>query len=140
MNDISHHVFSQPYATPGVFLRHYHQHKGTCRIQQKSSNTKHRLHHVAAAREETNEIRKVALVALGGNALLQRGEDPTAENQAKHAREAATALAALVQEEGYSLCVTHGNGPQIGLLALKAPKEHLDVLGVRGADWVCARH
>ncbi len=38
---------------------------------------------VAAMKEETNETRKVALVALGGNALLQRGEDPTAENQAR---------------------------------------------------------
>ncbi|EIE27027.1 hypothetical protein COCSUDRAFT_83586 [Coccomyxa subellipsoidea C-169] len=40
---------------------------------------------------------------------------------------------AKADEEGYSLCVTHGNGPQIGLLALKqwlqAPEEHLDVLG-----------
>lgn len=62
---------------------------------------------------------KTALVALGGNALLERGEEPTAANQTKHAREAAAALARLVNEEEVVLLVTHGNGPQVGLLALQ---------------------
>jgi carbamate kinase len=39
--------------------------------------------------------------------------------QSKHAREAAAALRELVNEEGYALCVTHGNGPQVGQLALQ---------------------
>ena len=39
--------------------------------------------------------------------------------QRKHAREAAAALRELVSQEGYALCVTHGNGPQIGQLALQ---------------------
>lgn len=64
---------------------------------------------------------KTALVALGGNALLERGEEPTAANQTRHAREAAAAMARLVQEEGVVLLVTHGNGPQVGLLALQVP-------------------
>ncbi len=46
--------------------------------------------------------------------------------QIRHAREAATALKLLVQRLHVALCVTHGNGPQIGLLALQArAKTHL---------------
>ena len=40
--------------------------------------------------------------------------------QIRHAREAATALKQLVQRLHVALCITHGNGPQIGLLALQA--------------------
>lgn len=57
------------------------------------------------------------VVAFGGNALLARGEDPSAENQSRHAGEAAAALGRLVRA-GWRACVTHGNGPQVGLLAL----------------------
>ena len=39
--------------------------------------------------------------------------------QMRHAREAATALKELVQRLHVALCVTHGNGPQVGLLALQ---------------------
>ena len=42
--------------------------------------------------------------------------------QSKHAREAAAALRELVAQEGCALCVTHGNGPQIGQLALQVGK------------------
>jgi carbamate kinase len=57
-----------------------------------------------------------AVVALGGNALLRRGEPLEAANQARAAREAARILAraSLTHE----LVITHGNGPQVGLLAL----------------------
>lgn len=58
------------------------------------------------------------VVALGGNALLRRGEPLEAANQAANAQRAATAIAAL--SERYDLVVTHGNGPQVGLLALQA--------------------
>ena len=74
------------------------------------------------------------VVALGGNALLRRGEDMTAENQRKNARIAAEALAPLYND-GHQVVITHGNGPQVGLLALQgAAYEHvepypLDVLG-----------
>ncbi|MSU91749.1 carbamate kinase [Rhodobacteraceae bacterium 2CG4] len=76
----------------------------------------------------------LVVAALGGNALLRRGEPLTAK---AHSANVATAAAALAQiiEAGHQLVVTHGNGPQIGLLALQGaaykPDEvfPLDVLG-----------
>jgi carbamate kinase len=59
------------------------------------------------------------VVALGGNALLKRGEPMTADSQRANVRRAAAALAELVKA-GHSLVITHGNGPQVGLLALQA--------------------
>jgi carbamate kinase len=73
------------------------------------------------------------VVALGGNALLRRGEPMTIENQRRNVRIAAAALAPLAR--GHQLVITHGNGPQVGLLALQAaaytavPEYPLDVLG-----------
>ena len=73
------------------------------------------------------------VVALGGNALLQRGEALTAANQRENIRIAAAALAPLADE--HELIISHGNGPQVGLLALQGaaykPEEAfpLDVLG-----------
>lgn len=58
------------------------------------------------------------VVALGGNALLRRGEPPTAEAQRANARLAAEALAPVARR--HRLCLSHGNGPQVGLLALQA--------------------
>jgi carbamate kinase len=57
------------------------------------------------------------VVALGGNALLRRGEPLTAKNQRANARAACEALAPLALE--HELVVSHGNGPQVGLLALQ---------------------
>lgn len=57
------------------------------------------------------------VVALGGNALLKRGEEMTADNQRKNARIAAQALAPLC--EAHETVITHGNGPQVGMLALQ---------------------
>src|SRR5215469_14644714 len=73
------------------------------------------------------------LVALGGNALLRRGEPMTADAQRANVRVAAEALAAI--HSGNELVITHGNGPQVGLLALQGaaydPNQlyPLDVLG-----------
>ncbi|MDJ0653295.1 MAG: carbamate kinase [Xanthomonadales bacterium] len=73
------------------------------------------------------------VVALGGNALLRRGQPMTAEAQRENVRIAARALAGIALE--HDLVVTHGNGPQVGLLALQGaafkPDEvyPLDVLG-----------
>ena len=75
------------------------------------------------------------VVALGGNALLKRGEPMTAEVQRKNVKTAAQALAPLAKE--HQLVIAHGNGPQVGLLALQASayKEveayPLDVLGAQ---------
>ncbi len=73
------------------------------------------------------------LVALGGNALLRRGEPMTVEVQRDNIRTAARALAPLA--ERHQLVISHGNGPQVGLLALQAAAYTeveaypLDVLG-----------
>jgi carbamate kinase len=75
------------------------------------------------------------LVALGGNALLRRGEAMTAENQRKNVRIAAEALAPLGRS--HELVISHGNGPQVGLLALQGDAYRnvetypLDVLGAQ---------
>jgi carbamate kinase len=57
------------------------------------------------------------VAALGGNALLQRGQALTAENQRANARTACRALAPVAQQ--HELVIAHGNGPQVGLLALQ---------------------
>ena len=58
------------------------------------------------------------VLALGGNALLKRGEPMTAERQRENVRAAALALAPLAAD--HELVLSHGNGPQVGLLALQA--------------------
>lgn len=58
------------------------------------------------------------MAALGGNALLKRGEPPEIGVQRHNAAAAAEAVAALARE--HDVIVTHGNGPQVGLLALQA--------------------
>ena len=59
----------------------------------------------------------LVVVALGGNALLRRGQPMTAQNQRENVRIAAQALAPVAAE--HDLVVGHGNGPQVGLLALQ---------------------
>jgi carbamate kinase len=61
------------------------------------------------------------VVALGGNALLERGESPDAGNQELHVRRAVAALAPLAGD--HQLVITHGNGPQVGLLALESASD-----------------
>jgi carbamate kinase len=58
------------------------------------------------------------VIALGGNALLMRGEPMTADIQRINIRAAVRALSPLVQE--HELVLSHGNGPQVGLVALQA--------------------
>jgi len=76
------------------------------------------------------------VVALGGNALLERGQKPDADVQEANVARAAAALAPLAAE--HELVVTHGNGPQVGVLALQSAADpHLttpypfDVLGAQ---------
>ncbi|ANT49940.1 carbamate kinase [Mesorhizobium amorphae] len=81
------------------------------------------------------------VVALGGNALLRRGEPMTADNQRANIVRAASVLAALVGDR-HSVVITHGNGPQVGLLALQAAATSdgstfpLDVLGAESAGMI----
>jgi carbamate kinase len=63
------------------------------------------------------------VVALGGNALLRRGERPDAEPQRRNVLIAAEALAPLAR--AHELVVTHGNGPQVGVLAMESAADPL---------------
>ena len=73
------------------------------------------------------------VVALGGNALLRRGQPMTVDNQRENVRVACDRLAPIAGR--HELIISHGNGPQIGLLALEeaaygeVPESPLDVLG-----------
>jgi len=58
------------------------------------------------------------VVALGGNALLKRGEPMTAEVQRGNVKLAAQALTPLARQ--HQVIISHGNGPRVGLLALQA--------------------
>ena len=75
------------------------------------------------------------VIALGGNALLRRGQALTEENQRDNVRVASEAMAPIARE--HQLVISHGNGPQVGLLALQGaaykPDEAypLDVLGAQ---------
>ena len=80
------------------------------------------------------------VAALGGNALLRRGEPMTNAAQRANVRSAARALAPLALE--HELVITHGSGPQVGLLALQTAEADdgkpfpLDVLGAGIEGWV----
>ena len=78
---------------------------------------------------------RIALLAIGGNALLKEKERGLQEEQLENSRETAEMLAKVVAE-GYSLCVVHGNGPQVGNLLIQQeaasgqiPPYSLDVCG-----------
>lgn len=80
------------------------------------------------------------VIALGGNALLKRGEPMTSENQRQNVRAACEQIARAY--EGNQLIVTHGNGPQVGLMALQSnaykdvPMYPLDVLGAESVGMI----
>jgi len=80
------------------------------------------------------------VVALGGNALLRRGQPMTEQNQRENVKVAAKALADIARE--HTLVVTHGNGPQVGLLALESAAYKdvepytLDVLGAESEGMI----
>jgi carbamate kinase len=76
------------------------------------------------------------VIALGGNALLERGEAPDSDIQETHVVSAVTALASLARS--HQLFITHGNGPQVGVLALESARDPtlfrpfpFDVLGAQ---------
>jgi carbamate kinase len=76
------------------------------------------------------------VAALGGNALLERGQKPDASTQAANVARAVAALAPLAED--HELVLTHGNGPQVGVLALQSASDPnlttpypFDVLGAQ---------
>lgn len=80
-------------------------------------------------------MKKIAVVALGGNALLRASEAGTIEQQEKNAYETLAKLIELIKN-GYNVVITHGNGPQVGNIMLrneagfkqyKIPKMPLDI-------------
>jgi carbamate kinase len=75
------------------------------------------------------------VAALGGNALARRGEPASSERQVANIRAAAVALAAIVGK-GCELIITHGNGPQVGLLAAQSRGVPLDVLGAESEGMI----
>ena len=88
----------------------------------------------APDRADSQTARRL-VIALGGNALLRRGQALSAENQLANVRRAAAQIALVAP--GHELVLTHGNGPQVGLLALLSaayaavPTYPLDVLGAQ---------
>ncbi|HVX32335.1 MAG TPA: carbamate kinase [Solirubrobacterales bacterium] len=80
------------------------------------------------------------LVALGGNALLRRGQPADAATQGRNVEASAVGLAELAA--GHEVVITHGNGPQVGLLALQSESYGaiapypLDVLGAESEGMV----
>lgn len=80
------------------------------------------------------------VIALGGNALLKRGEPMLCENQRENVSLACRQIAKAYA--GNELVVTHGNGPQVGLLALqnnaykKVPMYPLDVIGAESVGMI----
>ncbi|WP_297507972.1 carbamate kinase [Thermococcus sp.] len=80
---------------------------------------------------------KRVVIALGGNAILQRGQKGTYEEQMENVRKTAKQIAEIV-ERGYEVVITHGNGPQVGALLLHMdagqqlygiPAQPMDVAG-----------
>ena len=76
------------------------------------------------------------VAALGGNALLERGEQPDSELQQAHVAAAAESLAPLARD--HELIISHGNGPQVGMLAIESATDPslsrpypFDVLGAQ---------
>ncbi|MDW5563411.1 MAG: carbamate kinase [Methanomassiliicoccus sp.] len=69
---------------------------------------------------------RTAVVAIGGNAILRKGQLPTRENQSRNLKETCRHIAAMV-DAGYHITLTHGNGPQVGdiLLQNEAAKDEI---------------
>ena len=79
-------------------------------------------------------MKKTVIIALGGNALSPKNEVGTITQQFKHTRKSLSAVMHFVRA-GYNICITHGNGPQVGaelarneIAAEKVPPLPLGVL------------
>ncbi len=85
---------------------------------------------------------KYVLIALGGNAFQTKGEPGTPENYWKNAYRAAETIVKVVKE-GYKVAITHGNGPQVGVILEwmerskdKIPPLTMDIAGAMTQGWL----
>ena len=90
----------------------------------------------------SDEIKRTAVVALGGNALSPPGERSTIADQFRHTRESLGPIVDLAAE-GWNLCIVHGNGPQVGdelvrneVARLEVAPLPLGVLVASTAGWI----
>jgi len=89
---------------------------------------------------QSRSTRQTVVAALGGNALIQRGQSAEIEVQRRNVALAAVPLAEIAKRN--NLVITHGNGPQVGLLALQSaastdtPAYPLDVLGAESEGMI----
>jgi len=83
-------------------------------------------------------MRKRVVIALGGNAILQRGQKGTYEEQMGNVRKTAKQIADIILGNEYEVVITHGNGPQVGTILLQQdagehvhgiPAQPMDVCG-----------
>ena len=83
-------------------------------------------------------MRKRVVIALGGNAILQRGQKGTYEEQMENVRKTAKQIVDIILDNDYEVVITHGNGPQVGALLLHMdagqqlygiPAQPMDVAG-----------
>lgn len=85
-------------------------------------------------------MKPTAVIALGGNALLRRGDAPSFANQLENVKTAVRAIVEISKQ--YKVVIVHGNGPQVGLLALqnlaynKVAPYPLDVLGAESEGMI----
>lgn len=87
-------------------------------------------------------MRQRVVVALGGNAILQRGQRGTADEQMQNVRATAEQIARMI-EAGYEVIVTHGNGPQVGAILIQnelgvrqIPAMPMDVCGAESQGFI----
>lgn len=87
-------------------------------------------------------MRKRVVVALGGNAILQRGQRGTAAEQMENVRMTAVQVVKMI-EAGYDVILTHGNGPQVGTIliqnelgARQVPAMPMDVCGAESQGFI----
>ncbi len=85
---------------------------------------------------------KSIVIALGGNAILQRGQKGFAEEQIRNVQCTAREIASLV-EEGYRVVLTHGNGPQVGNILIQnelaknvIPSMPMDICGAQSQGMI----
>src|SRR5512133_1367616 len=71
---------------------------------------------------------RTALIAIGGNSLIRAGEKGTIAEQLANTRRTAKAVVGLIQD-GFSLVLTHGNGPQVGAALLRSERASDQVYG-----------